>query len=151
MLARLSVLRTDAELRVRYPTLDSLFASDIVDRTVWVDLEGERAAEAVDRAIAGANRRGATRATIDAAVALAAETRDPQSLLPSDFRSLEGLPPTRRLALELMLHEADERRWMEGELADLERRWRDAEQLAGIVSRLDRPGSAGVGSTPRDR
>ena len=143
MLAKLAVEREGSALRVRYPTLDSIFGADLVPRLDWVELDGARAADAVDRAISGANRRGATRDTIARAVSLAAETRSPHELLDAERRSLEGLPAPRRLALELLLHEADERRWLEGELADLERRWREAESLAGIVSALDRATSAG--------
>lgn len=139
MLARLGVERQGEVLRVRYPTLDSLFGRDLVGTLEWVELEGTRAAEAVDRAIAGANRRGASRETIARAVSLAGDTPHPHRLLDAERRTLVALPAPRRLALELMLHEADERRWLEGELAELERRWRDAEQLAGIVSTLTRP------------
>ena len=61
---------------------------------------------------------------------------------------LVRLPAALRLALEMSLHESDERRAMEGELAMLEERWRQAEEVAriadalalpaGVVSRLDR-------------
>ena len=43
-----------------------------------------------------------------------------------------GLSPAQRLALEMCLHEADERRALEGELAELEQRWREAEEIAAI-------------------
>jgi hypothetical protein len=61
---------------------------------------------------------------------------------------LTRLPPPMRLALEMALHEDDERRAMEGELASLEQRWREAEEIAtiadslgvanGIMTRLER-------------
>jgi hypothetical protein len=41
-----------------------------------------------------------------------------------------------RLALEMALHEEDERRAMEGELAALEERWREAEEIARIADSL---------------
>ena len=41
-----------------------------------------------------------------------------------------------RLALEMAAHEETERRAMEGELAELERAWRTAEEIAGIADDL---------------
>jgi hypothetical protein len=49
---------------------------------------------------------------------------------------LFGLPTTHRLALEMALHEEAERRALEGELAELERAWKDAEEIAGISDSL---------------
>ncbi|MEO7995901.1 MAG: hypothetical protein ABI852_00580 [Gemmatimonadaceae bacterium] len=50
--------------------------------------------------------------------------------------TLVGLPPSLRLALEMSLHTDDERRAMEGELAELEQRWRDADAIAKIADEL---------------
>jgi hypothetical protein len=36
----------------------------------------------------------------------------------------------------MALHEADERRALEGELAELEERWREAEEIAAIADDL---------------
>jgi hypothetical protein len=49
---------------------------------------------------------------------------------------LFSLPPEQRLALEMALHEDAERRAMEGELAELETAWRDAEEIAAIADNL---------------
>jgi len=49
---------------------------------------------------------------------------------------LYGLPAPQRLALEMALHEEAERRALEGELGELERAWRDAEEVAGISDDL---------------
>jgi hypothetical protein len=57
---------------------------------------------------------------------------------------LFGLTPVQRLAFEMALHEEAERRAMEGELTELERAWRDAEEIAGIADDLLVP--AGVAS-----
>lgn len=46
-----------------------------------------------------------------------------------------------RLAIEMALHEESERRALEGELADLERMWREAEELASIADNLLLPAS----------
>lgn len=47
-----------------------------------------------------------------------------------------SLPTPVRLALEMALHESDERRALEGELAELESRWREAEEIAAIADNL---------------
>ncbi len=58
-----------------------------------------------------------------------------------DFKDkgLFRLPAHKRLALEMALHEEAERRAIEGELAELERAWRDAEEIAGIADNLAMP------------
>lgn len=50
--------------------------------------------------------------------------------------ALSTLPPERRLAAEIAANENLERRAMEGELALLERAWRDAEEVAAIADNL---------------
>jgi hypothetical protein len=55
---------------------------------------------------------------------------------------LFGLTPVQRLAFEMALHEEAERRAMQGELAELERAWREAEEIAAISDDLLLP--AGV-------
>jgi hypothetical protein len=54
---------------------------------------------------------------------------------------LARLSQAQLLALEMALHEADERRALEGELAELEQRWRDAEEIAAIADSLLLPES----------
>jgi hypothetical protein len=49
---------------------------------------------------------------------------------------LFSLPVSYRLALEMALHEEAERRAMEGELAELEGSWREAEEIAAISDNL---------------
>lgn len=49
---------------------------------------------------------------------------------------LFALPQQHRLAFEMALHEEAERRAIQGELADLERAWREAEEIAGIADSL---------------
>ena len=53
-----------------------------------------------------------------------------------DTGALRHLPAPVRLALEMAAHEASERRALEGELAELERAWRDAEEVAAIADNL---------------
>jgi putative FmdB family regulatory protein len=50
--------------------------------------------------------------------------------------TLGALPPHTRLALEMAAHEEQERRALDGELAALERAWRDADVIAAIADDL---------------
>jgi hypothetical protein len=54
---------------------------------------------------------------------------------------LFGFSNIQRLAFEMALHEEAERRAMQGELAELERAWRDAEEIAKIADDLLVPAS----------
>ena len=56
-------------------------------------------------------------------------------------KGLFGLPNSHRLALEMALHEEAERRAMHGELQELERAWREAEEIADISDNLLIPDS----------
>jgi hypothetical protein len=47
-------------------------------------------------------------------------------------RGLFALPSSERLALEMALHEEAERKVLEGELSELERAWKEAEEIAAI-------------------
>jgi hypothetical protein len=55
--------------------------------------------------------------------------------------SIANLSRTDRLALEIVAHEDTERRAMDGELAELERAWREAEEIASIADNLLLPPS----------
>ena len=54
---------------------------------------------------------------------------------------LFSIPVEQRLALEMALHEEAERRAMDGELEELERAWRDAEEVAAIADNMFVPQS----------
>jgi len=53
---------------------------------------------------------------------------------------LADLNPATRLALEMASHEAEERLFLQGELWQLERAWREAEEVAAIAEKLLLPG-----------
>jgi hypothetical protein len=53
--------------------------------------------------------------------------------------ALHTLDVRERLAIEMALHEEQERRAMEGELASLEAAWREAEEIAKIADNLFTP------------
>jgi len=55
--------------------------------------------------------------------------------------ALTSLTPVERVAVEMAVHEEQERRALEGELAELERAWQDAEEIAGIADNLLLPPS----------
>lgn len=55
---------------------------------------------------------------------------------PPEDSGLLALPISARLAIEMALHEEQERRALEGELAELERAWRDAEEIGAIADSL---------------
>jgi hypothetical protein len=57
------------------------------------------------------------------------------------MHTLRTLPLTMRLALEMSLHEDDERRALEGELTTLEGRWKEAEEIAAISDDMFLPTS----------
>jgi hypothetical protein len=54
---------------------------------------------------------------------------------------LSTIPIEARLALEMVTHEDDERRALQGELAALEERWKEAEEIAGISDNMFLPSS----------
>lgn len=66
------------------------------------------------------------------AMAAAARLHNPQILL-RVAGTLNAIPARERLALEMALHEESERRAMDGELDQLTRAWRDAEEIAAIA------------------
>ena len=55
--------------------------------------------------------------------------------------SLAGMNPGLRLAIEMATHEEAERHALEGELKELEARWREAEEIAHIADNLFVPGT----------
>lgn len=54
-------------------------------------------------------------------------------------RGLHALRPAVRLALEMALHEEEERAALSGELTELQRRWQEAEEIAAISDSLILP------------
>lgn len=58
------------------------------------------------------------------------------NLPPTNPGALHRLPAVQRLALEMALQESSEQRALDEELADLERAWREAEEIAAIADHL---------------
>jgi hypothetical protein len=123
-------------------------------------LHGEHAMRAAARLMPTVNRFGGSRKAVQDAVAVLEQAGDPLRALTlvqdrhgagPDAKqwkrnkkgvagavgklpgALHTLPINERLALEMALHEESERRAMDGELAELERAWREAEEIAKIA------------------
>ena len=124
-------------------------------------LTGENAMRVAARLMPTVDRFGGNRTDVRGAVSLLEEVGDPMRVLATvqdrygarstekrwkrqtserssdSLKKLPGtlhtLPATYRLALEMALHEESERRAMDGELAALERAWREAEEIAKIA------------------
>ena len=131
-------------------------------------LEGEDARRAMDVILPVFNSMGGTSRTVRRAVSEIDSRGSPQSFLddilgrPSAFEYdgapgyIHKMPKPTRLAVEMALHEEQERRALEGELWRLERAWREAEEIAAIADKLLLPKGAaelldersGRGETP---
>jgi hypothetical protein len=124
-----------------------------------VTLTGEEARRQAGILIVHANRRGGTRKQVQQAVDRIQEAGSAEALLVGTAQQLQlppmwtkrsdsdrtpafGLVPEQRLALEMALHEEQERRALQGELKALEQAWRDAEEIAKIADDLLVPESA---------
>ncbi|HEX6369224.1 MAG TPA: hypothetical protein VF006_09845 [Longimicrobium sp.] len=99
------------------------------------------------RALPKVNREGASRNEVKAAVEVLAQAPSAEAFIRTVARDrgtlggqrMEGtkkLTPTGLRVLEMALHEEQERRAMDGELAALEAMWRQAEEIAAIADRL---------------
>jgi hypothetical protein len=118
-------------------------------------LKGEPARLALSRVLPGNNSDHGSRKHVDGAVKLLASTPGFEVQLPgvvqmamshhirndSHIGTLSGLAPELRLALEMAVHEDDERRAFEGELDALRKAWEDADALASIADNMFLPQS----------
>jgi hypothetical protein len=135
-----------------------------------VRLEGREALRAAGRLIPQVNRYGGKQEVVKSAVGMLDAVGGPEGYLAGLSRyagdatavpldrggkrkpkqsgwtgaystGLYGLAPSDRLALEMALHEEAEMRALQGELAELERAWREAEEIAAIADDLLAPPS----------
>ena len=142
------------------PGADSLIAIDVRHEAGRRRFEGPEAMRVASMLMPKVNRYGGTKETIADAVNELDSERGSESYLErlsrtarittrpverrvrlSPFHDLPdhglfALTPVQRLAFEMALHEESERRAMEGELAELERAWREAEEVAAISDDL---------------
>lgn len=134
--------------RLREPTDGEGFRLEVRKGKKKEWFEGEEAERLAGRIIPKMNRRGARPSTVQDAVSEIEDLGHPDAFLADvvegdRFRDRKGVPgyinkmpePT-KLALEMALHEEQERRALQGELKNLEASWRAAEEIAGIADSL---------------
>jgi hypothetical protein len=124
------------------------------DRTEWrlelkvkkqeVVVTGDAAVRAAAQILPTLNRFGGSRKHVTEAVGFLEEAGSVEgtfrnaTVLTEAYAKpkIQKLPYPVRLALEMATHEEAERRALEGELAELERAWREAEEIAEISDNL---------------
>ncbi|MEO7995902.1 MAG: hypothetical protein ABI852_00585 [Gemmatimonadaceae bacterium] len=120
-------------------------------------LRGDIALQALAAMLPSANRFGSTNKGVEAAMKVVQDSDNLSTLLRRTSnesvyqanrfaKKIPGnliayAPQDVRLALEMSLHADDERRAMEGELQQLEQRWRDADAIAKISDEMFLPDS----------
>ena len=127
-------------------------------------LRGPHALHAAALILRGANAWGASDRRVREATTELARVGDPARYFARaeegrrragwGHESLWQMPPAVRLAMEMAAHESSERRAMLGDLEDLEKRWRQAEEVAAVADRLEVPAAvdrrlAGMKDRPR--
>ncbi len=116
--------------------------------------EGEEARRVAGILSSRLNHSGAKKADVQTAVGLIDELGSTEAIMRAAAESVVGkgrrrrvgrmarLDAPLRLAVEMALHEEQERRALEGELWILERAWEEAEEIAGISDSLLLPEGA---------
>ena len=111
-------------------------------------MEGDGAALAASAVLPAMNSLGGKKKTVRDAVSQIVAAGHPDEFIAElasadDFKSGIGkpgmvawMPTSTRLALEMALHEEQERRALEGEFWILEQMWREAEEIAAISDSL---------------
>jgi hypothetical protein len=118
-------------------TIEERWALALPRKNRLVEISGTDAMQAAGVLLPALNRFGGTKSQVRDAVSLLGEDPDPDRFFRRVVRSghtnaIADFPEATRLALEMAAHEDAERRAMEGELAGLERAWREAEEIAAI-------------------
>jgi hypothetical protein len=129
------------ELLLRVPVLNQR------NERFHAEFANDAARAVLSRAMLMVNHEGASRGDVKKAVAALAEAPSAEAFIRDVARHrgvLGGqrvagttkLTPTGLRALEMALHEEQERRALDGELAALEAMWRQAEEIAAIADAL---------------
>lgn len=111
-------------------------------KTEFEEMEGPSAIRAAARILPRVNSAGGSGSQVRDAVRLIEETGAPDRVFgwaaraPGKTARITKMSAEVRLALEMAAHEETERRAFEGELAELEMAWREAEEIASIADRL---------------
>ncbi len=101
-------------------------------------LEGDTAQLVIRRVLAHQNIAGAGEDEVRAAAGMIEEAGSPRDVLNTLVtreKSLADLHPVEAVALEICVNESAERRQLAAEVAALESRWREADELATIIDR----------------
>jgi hypothetical protein len=118
-----------------------------------LDYRAEQALKISAQLLPHVNAEGADRTEVDIAVQLIERCRSAQDFFHQTvlrvaelkkaplWPQMLNIPSTIRLALEIAAHEEHERRALEGELAELESLWREADEIANISDNLLLPHS----------
>jgi hypothetical protein len=129
--------------KLRLREVDGTPVLDIRQRAKVTTIRGPRALAAVRSILPWLNRSGGSSPEVDEAVEIleykgdqAWPRLDASREQPAEGFALTGLGASHRLAVEMAANEEIERRALEGELAALEREWRDAEEVARIADDL---------------
>ena len=147
-------MRDLAGTRIRPADDEQGFRLQIGKRRKKSWFEGAEAHRFAGAVLPRLNASGGARGTVRKAVDLIETTGHPERYLAriaegqrfQDRKGVPGyidkMPKPHRLALEMALHEEQERRALEGELWLLERAWREAEEIADISDKLFLPEGA---------
>ncbi|MBC7790984.1 MAG: hypothetical protein H7Z74_13640 [Anaerolineae bacterium] len=160
VVARLET-RDQARIEVRRKDLDTLRLSAEADSNEWslhlrnksglTGFTGEDAVHAMGLLLPALNRFGGSQEKVTEAVTRIEAIGDSDAYLLQSAKRAGGrdrladaskqdkitdLALEERLALEMAVHEQTERRALEGEIKDLERDWREAEEIAAIADNL---------------
>ncbi len=145
----------DGRIEIEFGHKPLTSAAWIRDRTPTVVVSGDEAIRVARHLLPRINRAGGKAGDVTEAVRVLEAATDSDALFgrfakiaakdrSNDVMTLSSLRAPVRLALEMSLHEEDERRALEGELSILEDRWREAEEVAAISDDMFLP--AGVNS-----
>jgi hypothetical protein len=115
--------------------LESTFSGSTAQRALSVILPHINKAGGSARQVRAAVGEIAASKQLDALIREAATRRQFTNNVPGQ-NLLAGMPAETRLALEMVLHNDDERRALEGEMQELEQRWLEAEEIASISDSL---------------
>jgi hypothetical protein len=145
-----SVKRAEAEKTRLIATTDRRdWRLEVVVAKQEMIYAGDAAVTAAAKLLPSLNRFGGSRKHVAGAVGFLEEAgsvertfRNATVLTESKAKhTIAKLPYPVRLALEMAAHEEAERRALEGELAELEQAWREAEEIAEISDNLLMPSS----------
>jgi hypothetical protein len=148
----LPVRRKDAErmklIRMGGPGAGGEWRLEVTVKKLELVYAGDAAVRAAAGILPGMNRYGGTRKHVEGAVGflersggVEATFREAAAVAVGKKGKVDKLPYEVRLAMEMAAHEEAERRALEGELAELERSWKEAEEIAEISDNLLMPSS----------